>query len=54
MLGRLHALPSDIQDQLLGGTDFKDLPSEERGELLRDLSSGIVDREHYASEYGSK
>ena len=54
VLGRLPVLPADIQDQLLEGADFKDLPSEVRGELLRDLSSGIVDREYYASEYGSK
>ena len=44
VLGRLLVLPSDIQDQLQEGTDFKDLPSEVRGELFRDLSSGIVDR----------
>ena len=53
VLGRLPVLPSDIQAQLLQGTSFKDLPSEVRGELLRELSSGIVDREHYASESAS-
>ena len=43
-----------IQAQLLQGTFFKDLPSEVNTELLRDLSSGIVDRAYYALEYGSK
>ena len=54
VLGRLPVLPTDIETQLLQGTSFKALPSEVRGELFRELSSGIVDREYYASEYGSK
>ena len=54
VLGRLPLLPAELQDHLLEGKDFKDLPSEVHGELLRELSSGIVDREFYALEYGSQ
>ena len=44
VLGRLPVLPTDIETQLLQGTSFKALPSDAREELLRELSSGIVDR----------
>ena len=54
VLGRLPVLPKDIEEQLTEGKDFKDLPEEVRRELLRELSSGIVDREYYASDYSSK
>ena len=54
VLGRIPVLPKDIEEQLTEGKDFKDLPEEVRGELLRELSSGIVDREYYVSDYSSK
>ena len=54
VLGRLPVLPKEIEPQLMEGKDFKDLPSELRGELLLELSSGIVNREFYASDYSSK
>ena len=54
VLGRLPVLTKDIEGQLLGDKPFTELPPEVRGELLRELASGIVDREYYASEYGSK